>query len=138
MTRGIKPNVDHFINDCLAQYFPYKHLNPITKKIENKWLQLGARPIQLWEFAFPREALKDVVAMIEPSDGIPGAVSQNALRKVMGFIVNRLRKLLKLKPIPKIDPKHPKRIVFHQNIGIYALGYSEDEDKILKTKIEQV
>jgi len=142
LTRGIKRHVDKFINDCAAQSFPYKGegLNPITGKREIKegWLELGMRPIQLWEIAFPRESLQDVINMIQPSKGIPKSESHSSLRSFVGWIIRRLTKFLKLKPVPDFDPKAPRRLVHKQDIAVYGLGISEDKIVEKKTKFEAI
>ena len=113
MTRGIKHEVDRFINDLQAQYYPYR----VGKK--KHYVQLGVRPIQLWEIVTPKESMPEVMATI----GIDG---KNKYR----FSPQRtmLRKLLHCKKLPKLDPKTLKRIVYKDNVGVYPIGVKADEE----------
>ena len=62
MTRGIKKDVDDYITQLQGKYFPYK-LKGIQGE-QTTALQLSVRPIQLWEFVFPKESLKMAVGTI--------------------------------------------------------------------------
>jgi len=59
MTRGIKHDVDRFINELSSKYLPTKWFNPLKsgkgwgKKKRDVMLQVGVRPIQFWEIVYP-------------------------------------------------------------------------------------
>ena len=127
LTRGIKKNVDHFINDMSAQYFPY------TKDKDGKpiWVQMAMRPIQLWECVFPNNSLQEVMATMDlnmteemyKQRGITKSPGWNYGNKTLWM----LRKLLKAKELPPLDPKAKKRIVFKDWVHIAPIGIKEDD-----------
>lgn len=116
MTRGIKQNTDQFIRDLQAQYYTY------GDKGRERWVQLAVRPIELWELAFPKEHLNEIVATTCSQTSIPW--SQD---KGKGFLVETMRLLLGAKKIPDFDiTKQPRRIVMRDCVGTYPIGIKED------------
>ena len=111
MTRGIKHDVDRFVNDMQAQYFPYGKTGI--------WAQLSMRPIQLWEIVFPEEQLPVLVKTIGcDAEVTPGMSKYLAL----------LRKPLKAKKLPKMDLKDtPWRPLYKENVAMYPIGIKEDK-----------
>ena len=114
MTRGIKHEVDRFISDLQAQYFPYKS----NKK--NLWVQLGVRPIQLWEIALPKESLQEVMATIFKSQT---DIDNSAGHKQMMVF----RKLLKAKKMPKLIAKERRLMYNPETVARYPIGIKEDK-----------
>ena len=115
LTRGIKHDVDRFINDLQAQYFPMDYNgSPI-------FAQLGVRPVQLLEIIFPKEHLQCVMNTLWD-----GAISA---RHEFKMPLSILRRTLKLKKIPELDTTVLKRIVYKTNVGIHPIGIKEDEVK---------
>ncbi len=60
ITRGIKHDVDRFINELSCQYLPYMHkMNAkgelVDKPLEKGALQVRVCPLQLWDVSFPKE-----------------------------------------------------------------------------------
>lgn len=120
-TRGIKNSVDAWIRDLQAQYYTL-----LNSKNINQSVQMSVRPIQLWELVFPKEHFQEVLRSVEfpLEDGI--MASQGHLDKYMIL----MRKLLKAKKIPPIEPG-PRRILAPRdrpNIQVVGLGYKEDAD----------
>lgn len=62
ITRGIKKEVDDFITQLQGKYLPFRVEKEGTAGIaKGDWMaQLQVRPIQLWEFVFPRRS-KDIM-----------------------------------------------------------------------------
>lgn len=68
LTRGVKHDVDRFINELSAKYCNFKVYSDksIMKDVEhnlpagNFQIPIGVRPIQFWEVVFPEEE-KDLV-----------------------------------------------------------------------------
>ncbi len=121
ISRGMKEHVDRAIRDLQAQYFV---MNNNGKEIPT---QFQVRPVQFWEFVFPREHLNTVLATIsyknnEPKMGLgcwKGASTKFAL----------LRKSMHLKKIPELDySKIPRRMIFNKDIGWHHIGTKEDYD----------
>jgi len=114
LTRGIKHDVDRFINDLQAQYFNM----PNYKK--GNIVQLGVRPVQFWEIVFPKEALDQVLPTV-----IHGGHKFNVWEE---FLMKRLRAMLKAKKIPVFDANAPRRMVYHQNVECTGIGIKDDID----------
>lgn len=144
LTRGQKDLVDNYINDLQAQHFSYKP-NPHTAP---GYLQLGVRPVQLWEITFPREHLNEVLATIQPST--LKARDEKGLRKVFAWAIS-LKKYLGLKPIPVLktqDTPEGKMFIDDEGKPInrrlirnpggfvcrYGVGMKEDKD----VKVEMI
>ena len=54
LTRGIKQSVDHLTMDMQSQKFLFNFKDKKGKH-QKIWLQGALRPIQLWEYVFPKE-----------------------------------------------------------------------------------
>ena len=132
--RGIKHEVDRFINDLQAQYFPYKAVGKMRKDLERSMgkklkegevlgVQLAVRPIIPYELVFPEESLKEVLSTIWPDEEYPKSANWkiDQLKKIM-------RKTLGAEKISEEDwdTKGPKRMVYKQNVGIDLIGIRKD------------
>jgi len=60
MTRGIKREVETFIDDLQAQWTKYNMHG------KSHILKVGVRPIQLWEIVYPEQCQDDVMKMLMP------------------------------------------------------------------------
>jgi len=130
LTRGIKHDVDNFINQLTGQYFPYTY-DPSLQKAA--YVQFAVRPIQLWEFVFPEPCLQEVMQTIKPDTEYPKD-------EKMMFM---LRKMLNASKIPSIDPKILGRPIYKNNIDITMIGtkkdyYVEKDEGIWKKGQEQL
>ena len=112
ITRGVKPNVDRFISDLQAQYYPFKYQN-------SNLIQMGVRPIQLWELVFPKESMNEVLATCNICP--PNLTSSQAKLAAL------MRLCLKAKKIPEIPKDTPRRIVFNKDIEVTPIGIKEDK-----------
>ena len=119
-TRGIKNDVDRWISDLQAIYMKKKM--PKSEPEKQGWVQFAVRPIQLWDFVFPREAMQEILATVRPN---PLWENQKNMKKY----VNAMRKIMHLKKIPKIKPGTLKKIMFEPtNIQRLGIGIKEDVD----------
>jgi len=107
--RGQDDKVFRMIQDCQAVYFPYKWRNE-NGEVEERAIQMGVRPIQLYEFVFPEEELERVLSYLHPT---------GSWNKKYNKFLTMLRKLLGLKPVPKVKTK------LEQANPIRALNYVE-------------
>ena len=111
LTRGIKHEIDNWVNDMCAQYFPYA-----GGKI---MVQLSMRPVQLWEIVAPKEALPELLKIMH-WDG--------NYRKDIKAHMTVLRKILNAKKIPKFDySKVPTRITRNSLVAMYPIGFKPDK-----------
>lgn len=117
-TRGVKHMSDIFEAQMQSQFFPWKRKNLKTGKEEVVPLQGALRPIQLYEYVFPKESLDDVLTALEIGEGkvTPwiASLNQKALRKALG-----------LKPIPKYK-KVVNRIIARPGVALYPIGIKDD------------
>ena len=115
MTRGIKDEVDMFINDLSAQYFPYEANG---KKI---FVQLAMRPMQLWEVVFPKPCFPEVLKTVT----LP--TTKFDPKQYNWKQLYALRKLLNAKKIPAMDLSETGfRIVRRGCVATYPIGTKDD------------
>ena len=119
MTRGIKKDVDDYITQLQGKYFPYK-LKGIQGE-QTTALQLSVRPIQLWEFVFPKESLKMAVGTI-----CNGSLKTEDWRQKF---LNGLRIMLKAKKLPDWEFKDlPQLPINKTNVAVYPIGTRADKN----------
>lgn len=119
LTRGIKHAVDRFITELQGKYVPFKWKSPTDKEIKDYMVQLGVRPVQLWEIVFPEDQKDIVLTTIlgnEPSHP----------NKMFGKYISWIRKILKIDEIPEYDKKNYMPIC-KVDVGVVALGVKKDE-----------
>jgi len=115
ITRGIKHDVDRYISDLQAQYFPFPNIQgPGT----SGFVQLGIRPVQLWEVVFPKESKEEVIKTL--STGPP---VDDWRKKYFDL----LRISMGLTKLPEVDLTGPMRILYKNNVAAYLLGTKEDK-----------
>lgn len=110
ISRGIKHEVDRVINELQGKYLKTKFGK------EEAMLQLGVRPVQLWEFFFPAEHL-DVVRnslSIDP-------------RHDNSIGIKSLRKLLKAKKLPPLKCNNKLATYKSDHVAFSLVGIREDK-----------
>lgn len=121
ITRGIKDRVDALVNDLQAQYFPMKIKDTKTGKEIIGHAQGALRPIQLWSYVFPEEHLDSVLNSLLPREKSK-VNDKTGINKYIGI----LRKMLKLKKVPKINDKAPIRLLRNKGVAIHTIGIKKD------------
>jgi hypothetical protein len=119
MTRGTYDCTMRYINDLMAQYLPYEN-----KPGEKALLALGVRPVWLFEIAFPKPCLKEVLKMVQPYDTPNLAPFTRLLAKGMG-----------LTPMPQ-SRENPSFRVFKRNVSVTGIGLKDD--KFSQIHVEQI
>lgn len=150
LTRGINQSMEIWKTFMQAQMFDWKR-RPLIKDKDGKFIQEGVdseghpiyqkgpeeytivqgalRPMQLWEYVFPKESLQEVIAMqdqIKSYDKLRPEVAKIAwlARKAMGA--------KKMPDMPDLKAKEPwqitKKYVPMHGIGCYFLGIREDKE----------
>ena len=119
MAKGIKPHLEKWQNDLLAQYVKvYQKGIPIKGAV----VQLAVRPVQLFEIGFPKEELDNVMNMIGTGDYITKRYPR--LHKMAKYF----RKFFGLKQVPL--PKNPYAVFQPTNsqkaVAIVPIGIKED------------
>lgn len=101
MTRGILKTRDEWVDFMKTRMFPWKRKNLATGKWETTTVAGALRPIELWEYVFPKESLNEVFAMQHRADGTGALIDHHKIRPEISNYAKLMAKLLKLKPIPK-------------------------------------
>lgn len=119
MTRGIKHDVDWFINELSTRYLPFRFRDKDNKMIDGN-IQMRVCPIQLWDVSFPTDQ-KDAVynTIFASSQGKPEIKSH-------GKFISLVRKIMKLNPLPEYSKEKKLAMRPPQNIEIVAIGVKED------------
>ena len=126
LTKGDLDSVHRWQADLRAQFLKtYKNGKP---KMMGKGIQqvrrLGVRPVQLFEIGFAEEELDTVLGMVHQSDYITDRYP------VLGKYVKWLRKLLKLKPVPKPKPEKINPLLqpnqLDKAVAVVPIGLKKD------------
>lgn len=115
ITRGIKHDVDRFVNDMLGKQLP------LTVREKPGYIQVAMRPIQLWEIVFPKDHIHTMMNTIWPHGSYD---SDNWRGKC---ILKPFQVALNTQPMPEFDFKKPKMLVWNANVASYPIGIKEDE-----------
>lgn len=148
--RGVKHMSDLFETHAQSQYFLWerenmnvcscnhpKHdgkcksceCNSFSRRKETFNLQGSLRPVQLYEYVFPEECLEEVLTMFQMSDEVMD-YHENSLGKIGKFFLDKFRKILGLKPIPRgIPRKEPKHIIPLHGVTLHPIGIKTDIKK---------
>ena len=123
---GERSGVERLLRDMEAQ----KHLMPMTKGKKHKgvWLpgQIRELPLGIKEYVFPKESLDIVLRTLGDSGH-----SEYGIR-FKGLAYPFLRKLLKLKPVPKYDKEGETYLWGKAFVSIIVLGIREDRELVGK------
>ena len=121
VARGVLNEIKRWERALENQFLPTKYIHPETKKIEEGFVQLGVRPVQLYEIVFPKEQLNRVLNIVNPS------VGSYADRYKSGYKwINRIAKFLGLKKIPKWTPEPITPMYKSPWVGVHGIGIKED------------
>ena len=116
--RGIKHDVDRFLNELSAKYVS------MTIQGQSRIIQVGVRYCSpFFEIVFPKEHLSTMVNTFGGEKALQGQETVQFAQKYIKII----RKIMKLKKIENIDEKAPCLAVYHDNIEILGIGIKEDK-----------
>ena len=126
ITRGKSDEVYEFAKWLSTRHLPLKlHKADGTEEVQLMECQL--RPLQLWQFVFPKENLDIVLNTLNlPRDDKQSFQGYNINPKLFA-----LRKLLGAKPIPQPVDKLSKMFMPYdrfKHVGIIGVGLREDGD----------
>lgn len=141
ITRGKTNEVDEFVDWLKTRHLPMKIRNPANNTETTGFLECQLRPIQLWEFVFPKENLDIVLNSLKlPSGNMSHVVNGKPTFNIDAKLW-ALRKLLQaqpiVKPAPKIDAatgkEIPPDVLFLpydriKDLNIVGVGIREDGD----------
>lgn len=123
MTRGLKRQVDRFIETLGSQFCPPAMATPDKNDVGAVkgmyHAELMIRPIQLWEVVFPKESLGLVLTTIFPA----GDLMQH--KKHEKFVWG-IRKILGVEKIPKEWDSKKKFLIDRSGVETVGIGIKED------------
>lgn len=125
--RGIKHELDQFITELQGKYLPMKWREKEGDPWQDMQVQLAVRPIQLYEFAYPKEQHDLVCATIlgKPYGIMGNNGKEPTEHKWMKKFIFMFRKLLHLDPIPPYDYRRFLPVT-RRNLTIIGLGTKQD------------
>ena len=125
MARGIAPRLNQWENDLLATHYSFKHNADQPVGL----LQLGVRPIRLYELAFPEEHLSNVLQKIQPSGSWNPAYDK---------YIAIIRKLMRLEKIPEVPKADINNFLYRDFVEATAIGVKRDSFMNPTKGIEQI
>ena len=124
---GIDHDLDEFEKWLATRSFPMP-VHTEDGKTHTQVVQGSLRPRRAYSYVFPRECLDVVLNTLDPQDCVH--LTDGKGTPILRKIIKIMRRVLKLKPIPKPDPKKGTVPIFKQNVRIIGLGIREDIDKV--------
>lgn len=126
MTRGVNHSRELWVAAMQSQYFNWTRKNLETGQDEIIRVQGALRPIELWEYVFPEDALPEVLTMLNMTnkDGKGAFDAYGPRGKILGSV---LRKVLSCKPIPNIDPVQTNKFIPQMGFNGSPIGIKKDD-----------
>ena len=126
ITRGIKQQVEMMTKSLETWTLPYPRKNLNTNIIEPGAIQCGLKPIQFWDFNFPRQHLDLVLHRIRPNKSFTG--DQARMNKYSWMI----RRAFGAKEIPDWDKEAPRKFLdFAPDVQRFGIGIKDDIDNVI-------
>ncbi len=120
--RGIKHDFDRFCQELECLKWPMPMKDNLSGQVKMNLVQGALRPIQLFEYVFPKESFEEVWRTM----GIGAPEDKYYYLNKYAFL---LRKVLGAKRIPdKINLEGAKQFIYNRNLQIYPIGIKEDND----------
>lgn len=136
-TRGIRASMQQMKEDLSSQRWWWRRKNLTTNKVEHVPVQGILRPIELWEYVYPKESpteigkedskMEDNTDIIMRSLGLTG--SEHYIPKSIGKYVRWICKFLGLKKVPDTPKEGNLRWIHQLGISVIPIGVKEDEYK---------
>lgn len=123
ISRGVKKEVDDFFNQLQGKYLPFKYKDPIDPtKLSDQLLQVGVRPIQLWEIVYPVECQDAVINSIVGAEG-----RKNTQHSKHEKYLSAFRFALGAKKLPPYKPAQILPLGPKIGMEIAAIGVKPDD-----------
>jgi len=127
IVEGIQDEVDEFEKWWSTRVLPLKVKTKDGKETE-QLIQIALRTRKAYSLIFPKEGLDVVLNTLNPENCVVSMVDGKGTKK-FGTILKLIRKILKLKPIPKSDKE---KGIFtmrpFNNVRVIGLGIREDRE----------
>ena len=117
LMRGQKDKLDRLINDLLAIYLPYKTGINDGEDIK-RIVQLGVRPIQLYEIIYPKEHHNFMMRILHPT---------GSWNPKYDKYIKIIRKLLGLGNMPKLLDEKGEEIKLNLNEALVIRAQNQVE-----------
>lgn len=122
LTRGIKKEVDDLITQLQGKYLPFKYRKEGEKELKDLVLQIGVRPIQLWEIVYPEEYTEFMCKSLFKNANRK-AKPQHKWQEKFTYM---MRKALKLDPIPDFEPGEGMPLGGISDVEVVGIGVKKD------------
>ena len=135
LPRGIKHDVDRFINDLQAQYFSYVPKGKMKEEFERNMkcklndgqavgVQLAVRPLIPYELVFPEGSLPNVLSTIWNNEEYPASANWK-----IDMVKRAMCRTYGASILPKElwNSKASAGMIYKQNVGVDLIGYKEDK-----------
>lgn len=132
LTRGQKKEVDDMITQLQGKYLPMKFRTEQDPELKDYALQVGVRPVQLWEIAFPEEHLDLMCQTLFTNE----KQKDRPQHKWQEKFIWAIRKALKLGKIP--DFKHGEGMPLGGIQHVEVVGVGIKKDYYINSKNEHV
>lgn len=133
MTRGIKREVDGFIEWLTNQQLPFNYREKPEDALKQYLLQIRVSPVQFWDISFPREH-KDLMLTTlfgETCDGKPYHKNMEKYFSILRMVLGAEKKPEKWNTENRL-PRKPS------DTEMICVGIKDDEVKKQITEIEQI
>ncbi len=121
ITRGIKHDIDRFIIELQGKYLPYEARDKNGERADCM-VQLGVRPIQLWEIVFPESQLQTIMKTLF-EDTTRGEFSYSRSHDKYLWA---LRKAFQASKFPDLSQKALPLPIYKKNISVTGIGLKKD------------
>ena len=131
LTRGMKWHRDKMIEELASLKVPMEVKDTKGNK-STQAVNVLLQPVELWSLAFPRDQLDNILRTIRPSNAIgidtdqTGIDGKNTSSPKLKWLLAMLRKVLKLKKIPKWNTEGKHFGVYKDNVQTIGVGIKED------------
>lgn len=128
IAEGWEPDLRKMEDWLNTRTFP---MEVTTKDGRKVWIEVPAalRPRRMYTYVFPKGSLDQVIKTLDPKSDVRECTKEG--NKILGWSAKAIRKLLRLKEMPKINPNvkdFPMMQDWDKNIRILGLGIREDID----------
>jgi hypothetical protein len=128
LIEGIKKDLDEAVKWLETRIYNLPAKTHDGKDV-NIPITANLRPIQLYDYIVPKEAMPAVIKALNPKTEL--SLVDGKGTPILKKSINLLRKLLKLKPIPKVDDSVKPIMIpenMFRNLRVLGVGYKDDID----------
>lgn len=126
LVRGYWRDLQEWFQDTSMIHFPYKFINPKTKKEETRFLRVAVRPIIPVELVVPKPAVNSLLGMVCPKGNHDYIRDRNKKSKIA---FEMMRKSIGLDKLPNDWAEYPHiitNLLKQHAVAFHPIGTKED------------